>query len=166
MPQLTRQAGGDKRYDLWLHASLQTAEQPSEDYLEMIRLLFLRMKARGHDPSSLKKMFMSAANKLELKAPKPKEQGDSNNRLFIHMQYHPNGISRQEIRAAFEETCDSFRGTAAEVGKVTVAFSRPPNLKDKLTSARLHEVPGKEASTYRPSERIVLGNGRFGEKVS
>ena len=121
-----------------------------EDYLEMIRLLFRRLKARGHDPSSLKKMIMSAANKLELEAPKPKEQGGRDNRLFIHMQYHPNGISRQEIRAAFEETCDSFRGTAAEVGQVTVAFSRPPNLKDKLTSARLHEVPGKEASTYRP----------------
>ena len=44
------------------------------------------------------------------------------------------------LNDVFAATCDNFIGTEAEVKQVTVAFSRPPNLKDRLTSARLREA--------------------------
>ena len=67
------------------------------------------------------------------------------------MQYHPRGIERSQVRNAFNETCNNFKGTAAEVDQINVALSRPRNLRDELISARLHQVKGKEASTYRPT---------------
>ena len=121
------------------------------DYLEMIRLLRDRLVARGHKRALLNDMMVKAAQKIEFgQHNQMKEEIDSNERTFIHMEYHPNGISRRQLREAFEETCDMFNGTEVAIKQVTVAFSRPPNLKDKLTSARLREVAGKEASTYQP----------------
>ena len=32
--------------------------------------------------------------------------------------------------------------------QLTVAYSRPKNLRELLTKAKLYEVPGLEASTY------------------
>ena len=43
-----------------------------------------------------------------------------------------------------------FKGTDAEIDQLTVAFSRPRNIRDELISARLHQVEGQEASTFRP----------------
>ena len=95
-------------------------------------------------------MMVEAAQKIEFgQHNQVEEEIDSNERTFIHMEYHPNGISRRQLREAFDETCDMFTGTEAAIKQVTVAFSRPPNLKDKLTSARLHEVAGKEVSTFQ-----------------
>ena len=117
----------------------------------MIRLLRDRLVARGHKRALLNDMMVKAAQKIEFgQHNQMKEEIDSNERTFIHMEYHPNGISRRQLREAFDETCDMFTGTEAAIKQVTVAFSRPPNLKDKLTSARLHEVAGKEASTFQP----------------
>ena len=62
------------------------------------------------------------------------EEIDSNERTFIHMEYHPNGISRRQLHEAFDETCDMFTGTEAAIKQVTVAFSRPPNLKVRQTN--------------------------------
>ena len=84
---------------------------------------------------------MRAANLLDLESSQPRQQKievDPRDRLFVHMRYHTNGITRQQIRAAFDRTCNNFRGTEAFVEQMTVAFSRPKNLKDELTSARFH----------------------------
>ena len=127
-----------------------------KDYLKQIKLLFVRMKARGWTPELLKELMVKAAASLEL--PKPTsmitelEDDNNNDRLFIHMKYHPRGISRQQIRTIFDETCDNFNDTAAKVERVTVALSRPTNLKDELTSARLHQPVGQETSTFRPKD--------------
>ena len=78
------------------------------------------------------------------------EEVERRERLFIHMKYHPRGITRQQIRAAFDRTCHNFRDTAAEVKQVTIAFSRPTNLRDELVLARLFQPAGRETSTFRP----------------
>ena len=119
----------------------------------MLRLLCVRMRARGHSPLLLKKCVMGAADRLESDEPSlPQQEAiGSRERIFLHLQCHPNGISRRELRAAFDATCDDFRGTPAEVEQVTAAFSGPPNLKDRLTSARLREVAGEEVVKFRPS---------------
>jgi hypothetical protein len=122
-----------------------------QDYLEMIRLLYLRLIARGHNRSLLKTLMIEAVAKLESGQTKqPEQEIDNSDRLFLHIDYHANGIQRHQLRDTFEKTCDNFRGTAAEIQQVTVAFSRPTNLRDELTSARLHQIDGQEVSTYRP----------------
>ena len=32
--------------------------------------------------------------------------------------------------------------------RMIVAYSRPPNLRDQLQSAKLHQIEGEEVSTY------------------
>ena len=78
------------------------------------------------------------------------ENNDKEDRLFIHMKYHPYGISRQQIRTIFDENCNNFNDTTAKVERVTVALSRPTNLKDELTSAKLYQPVGQKTSTFRP----------------
>ena len=58
------------------------------------------------------------------------------------MKYHPRGVSRQQLRAAFDETCGNFSGTGAAVKQVTVALSRPRNLRESLVSARFRPLVG------------------------
>src|SRR6056300_898116 len=119
--------------------------------MQMIRLLYLRLIARGHNRSLLKTLMIEAVAKLESGQTKqPEQEIDNSDRLFLHIDYHANGIQRHQLRDTFEKTCDNFRGTAAEIQQVTVAFSRPTNLRDELTSARLHQIDGQEVSTYRP----------------
>ena len=131
-----------------------------KDYLEQINLLYTHMKARGWPHHLLAEWIMKSADKLEhdLSLPLQAEPGKgkeseltSNRRTFVHLQYHPHGLSRTQVRAAFDETCDNFRGTDAEIDQLTVAFSRPRNIRDELISARLHQVEGQEASTFRPN---------------
>ena len=78
-----------------------------------------------------------------LEFPKPTsmaaELENNDKGLFIHMKYHPLGISRQQIRTIFDEICNNFNDTAAKVERVTVPLSRPANLKDELISAKLYQ---------------------------
>src|SRR5210317_1005265 len=104
---------------------LQNSHCP--DYLMMIRLLCDRLVARGHNRALWNDMMVEAAQKIEFgQHNQIQEEIDSNERTFLHVQYHPNGISRRQLREAFDDTCDMFTGTEAAIKQVTVAFSRPP----------------------------------------
>ena len=117
----------------------------------MLRLLFVRLRARGHSSLLLKKLILEAANKVKgITLQQQSKTVENKDRLFLHLPFHPRGISRSELRAAFDATCNNFKGTRAEVKQVTVAFSRPTNLRDRLVSARLREVDGEEVATLRP----------------
>ena len=78
------------------------------------------------------------------------EDNDKEERRFIHIKYHSRGISRQQIRTIFDETCNNFNDASAKVERVTVALSRVTNMKDELTSAKRHQLVGQEMSTFRP----------------
>ena len=90
-----------------------------------------------------------AAASLELQKPiSMATKLENNDKEERHMKYHPRGISRQQIRTIFDETCNNSN-TAAKVERVTVALSRATNLKDELTSAKLYQPVRKETSTFR-----------------
>jgi hypothetical protein len=114
-----------------------------EDYLEMVRLLFTRLRARGWGAELLKEWFLTAADKIESNRPRFRPDIPPRERLFIHAKYHRHGITRKEIRAAFNATCSSLLTMPGmEINQVTVALSRPTNLKDDLTSARFYPNEG------------------------
>ena len=108
----------------------------------MVDLLFICLRARVWRPLLLKEWFLHAVGELEKGSPSRKSDSNQRQRLFVHMKYHPRGISAQQIRAAFDKTCGNFEGTKAAVKEITVAFSRAPNLKDELTSARFRSAMG------------------------
>ena len=47
------------------------------------------------------------------------------------------------------------------VDKMIIAYSRPPNIKDVLTKAKLHQAPGKEASKYYSGRSYAMPSQKF-----
>jgi len=78
----------------------------------MIALLYKRLRARQWSSALMKEWMLNAATKLESEStPRKKVNADPKQRLFIHIKYQPKGISRQQIRAAFDKTCGNFSDT-------------------------------------------------------
>ena len=129
-------------------------------YIEMTVLLFRRLAACGWDTALLQRIFNDATAKFETKFLSRTQERKVNldngrNRIFIHIEYHPNGIPRKEIRLAYQETCgDAFQDLTIENGGIiqttetTIDYSRPQNLRYPLTSAKLCEGKGRGVSAF------------------
>jgi hypothetical protein len=60
-------------------------------------------------------------------------QTDNDKTLYIHWTYHPQGLLRQDIRDAYS----SMLQGSLNYHRMTVAISRPCNLRNVLTRAAL-----------------------------
>ncbi len=67
--------------------------------------------------------------------------------LFLQCKCHKGGITRLQIREEFENTLGSICKEELGVTRTIVAFSRPKDIGDFVTQAKLYEAPGKSAST-------------------
>ena len=75
--------------------------------------------------------------------------------VFLRFQFDKDGISRQEIRKDFELHPEEICKEELCKERMIVAFSRPKNIGDFVTRAKLHQAPDKSAST-------ILGEFRQG----
>ena len=73
---------------------------------------------------------------------KIEETADYRRQIFFHLEYHPRGITRAEIRKVFEETI----GKLMPNRKLTITISRPKNLRDRLSPADLMLIPQQNPS--------------------
>merc|ERR1711966_82896 len=115
--------------------------------------------ARGWNRTVLKRMILESNSKLEsqlllphcFKPPSasapPENTFGNSNRLFIHMEYSKNDMPKKAVRSIVEAT---LKDTIDElsVSQITVAYSRPKNIRDLLSKAKLHQAKGKEVSIY------------------
>lgn len=81
--------------------------------------------------------------------------------IILHHVYHSHGISRKEIRAAYDKHLGSLLSRDTNDGglgieRTIVAFHRPPNLRDLLQSSKLKQVEGSEVSTYFGVEVLII----------
>ena len=127
-----------------------------EDYIEVATKLFTRHAARGWNKTLLKRIILESNSKLErlallpratLPTPPADNPINSPNRLFIHMEYSKNDMPKKAVRSIVDATL-SHTLKELNVTQTTVAYSRPKNLKDLLSKAKLHQEKGKEVSTY------------------
>ena len=174
----------------------QRQNPDSNDFQNMSKLLFKRLRARGHQHHNLKQIFTTTLQKLNSQhntsAPQHNhhshkthtpEKRNHNNSLFFHLQYHPKGISRRTIQQTYQNCCNSTSddtpdtpyennsclssnsnsntssfeslpnqetGGVMKIDNLTVAYSRPKNLRDLLCPSTLLEFPNtsvKEIST-------------------
>ena len=72
--------------------------------------------------------------------------------LFGHFEYHKNDIPKNKVRAIYETTCKDLLSSRLGIKQLTIAYSRPKNIKDTITKAKLHQAPGREASKYYSGE--------------
>jgi hypothetical protein len=129
-----------------------------KDYNKMAKKHFQRHVARGWDPTLIKEYILSADIKIQANnattqhtiqpTTPPTEQLSNKQRLFIHWDYHPNDITRRHLRRIYNQHCDRVFKTQLGIEQTTIAYSRPKNIKDTITKAKLHQASGKEASKY------------------
>jgi hypothetical protein len=120
------------------------------DYRHMVTKLFGHLRDRGHLEEDISPIFHEAARRLDLSTNPTVCQLDTpadatGKTLFFHAQYHPADISRSAIRQAFNQCCPILQSEIG-IAQFTVAYSRQPNLRDKLSKTQLTEPPGQRAS--------------------
>ena len=135
------------------------------DFLKMTTLLFQRLINRGHLHNNLVELFTSAIESIESNANdpfvNPPPTTSSENRLFLHTPYHPRDISRKQFRNIYESTCESSDSNCnfkfllnsktqdhMTIDKLTVAYSRPKNLRDLLVPSTLQETDDINVSKF------------------
>ena len=136
---------------------------------------FNRLLARGYNPETILPLFKESINKIQLQLADKQQlfylhnsnpdlhptTNKSNNKLadpnniFIHLEYHPQDISRHKIRQLYEQHCnlpDEFNqsfslgitnkeGNTMNITSTTIAYSKPKNLKDHLCPSKLPIYP-------------------------
>jgi len=117
-----------------------------KDFDHYTCLLAKRLQARGWDSRTLNKLFREALARLDsCKNHLPqKKQRTNKKRLFFHLPYHPRGVTRQQIRQAYER----HLGTVLPDCSLTIAVSRPRNIGDRVCSTVLPSVPGDNPSDH------------------
>jgi hypothetical protein len=115
-----------KRY--WLQNS------PNE-FIQLVTKFIERLLAMGHTIDNLIPILKQAANKIDSNRVlyNSNNKDATNNSLFIHWEYQPNGIQGRHIRAIYNDTLAQH----IDYDKMTLAVSRPKNLRDILTRASL-----------------------------
>ena len=73
-------------------------------------------------------------------------------RLFIHWEYHPRDIPKRIIRGLYDLHLKDDMEKWLDVKQTTVCYSRPKNVQDHVTKAKLHQAPGRESSKYYTGE--------------
>ena len=140
------------------------------DFFDMISLLYNRLLARGHISEDIYPIFMEATQKIEdrydpmVDSQKNTDKSDpscSDEVLFFHIPYHTRDISRQKIRDIYEKTCEgepqgfNFKHIPNEdtdeimkISQLTIAYSRPKNLRDLLCPSKMIETEKVFVSKY------------------
>jgi hypothetical protein len=133
-------------------------QNTDENFSTLIKNFANHLLARGHSLTAIKNHFKKAAISIDqkgtqqkLQQPTPAQQQNlpdatiANRSLYLHWEYHPNGIQRKTLRELYQDTleaCNPFRKG------MIVAMSRPKNLRDLLTRTTLQEPEGERASDY------------------
>ena len=121
------------------------------DYIKFAVLLFQRLLARGHRESNIKPIFIEAHKRILDRRRTPNEtntQADSGTPLFLHFEYHPRDVPRTEIRRLYNKHLGQIAEDYLGVAPPIVAYSRPQNLGEVTSQAKLYEAPGRDAATH------------------
>ena len=114
-----------------------------KDYVEMVRLLYQRLRDRGWEKQQLYELFIDAVNTIDKGMINNNQHVQEDETSFIHCQYHPDGITRRELQRSFKSICSKLQ-QQMKINKLTVAFSRPKNIRDHLTQSKLTTSYGKQ----------------------
>ena len=134
-----------------------TQNSKYSDFVHFTNLLFKRHVTQGWDQVVLKQVFEKALAKLKTTLatipptcdPSPR---NSQERLFFHIQYHPNNIPRKNIRKLYVEECEKILRDKLDVNQLTIAYSRPNTIGNIVAKAKLYQETGKEVSKYITGE--------------
>jgi hypothetical protein len=135
----------------------------TSDYLKMVKLLARRLCARGYSLKALLPEFKKAGDRLLehdprrlLTARTATDTTEQENPLIFHLEHHPRGVTRQQVRAAYSE----FIEPLIPDRKLILAVSRPKNIRDRVCRTRLLDQPGDN-----PSDYIIPGDDTMSPQI-
>jgi hypothetical protein len=107
--------------------------QNSPDYsVNLLSKFIERLVLRGHSIEKLTPLFQRAAQQLNDR--RPLTNNTTNNRtLYIHWVYDPKDVNNKVLHEVYNSTLQPH----VNFNKMTIALSRPKNLRDMLTPSRL-----------------------------
>jgi len=110
------------------------AQNHPKKFQEMLLNFIHRLLDRGHSLQALIPLLTQAAASLDSSTQSsPSTQTKELNPLYIHWQFHPDGIQCSDIQCISEKTLRQHLG----YDSMRVANSRPKNIRDCLTKAKL-----------------------------
>jgi hypothetical protein len=125
----------------------------NKDFISIATSFLERMVARGHTLEDLSPLVQAAAVTIDKKLI-PSHQSntelhtknlmDDKKSLYFHWKYHPHGISNSTIRYHYNK---HLKDQLQMFNKMTLAISRPANLRDKLTRTELQLPQGDTISS-------------------
>ena len=124
-----------------------------KDYANIVRLLYHRICERGWDSQYIHDLIINASRHVETKSTTQQQQATLQQQneterddIFIHLQYHPDDISRRQLRRIYEDHLAVPLKREIDINRAVVAYSKPKNIGDYVTQAKLHQAPGETAS--------------------
>ena len=124
-----------------------------EDYLLFVRLLYRRLLNRGWERELLWQIFTEVSTRIKAwwRSPtiSPTTQptdAEDEERLFIHLEYHPDNIKRNRSQELYTLHCGELFKQKLDIKQPTIAYSRLKNIGDYITSAKLHQATGRTLS--------------------
>ena len=122
-----------------------------KDFVHFVGLLYYRLLQRGWERKLVRDLILGATDRAEEKSinplpssPKSKSTKDI---LFLHFQYHKDGITRQEVRKEYETHLETICKEELGIQRMIVAFSTAKNIGNYVSQTKLHQAPGKSASS-------------------
>ena len=132
------------------------------DFVHFVKLLYRRLLLRGWDRTFMRNLILEACTCAKSKAHTPATQPTLNqgllndvDRLFIHIEYHPEDIPRKRVQELYQLHLGEVLNAELGIEQPTIAYSRPKNIGDLITKAKLHQASGQTSS-------IILGEYRDG----
>ncbi len=120
------------------------------DFYAMAVLLNRRLMARGYSFPTLKPLFEEASVRLQNQLSQrrvihhqpPDPNDPAKKAIIFHLEYHPRGIQRSQVRQVYSDTLAPFLPDR----NLILAVSRPRNLRDRVCSTRLPDILGENPS--------------------
>jgi hypothetical protein len=130
----------------------------TSDFIHCTHAFFNHLLARGHDSINIRRLFLLAAARLDLPTtltPAKRPGPTAERPVFLHVEYHPRQIERLDIQKVYGELCaGTFRETPNKeniptgIGRLTIAYSRPPNLRDLLCRTKMVQPENERVSDH------------------
>ncbi len=106
--------------------------QPA-DFQDLVTQFLIQLYNRGHTIEQLSPIFSRAASPVESNQHRSQNKVENDDTLYLHWEHHPNGLQRKTLRQIY----NTILHPVNPFHNMTVAVSRPKNLRDVLTKAAL-----------------------------
>jgi hypothetical protein len=121
-----------------------------KDFRILTKNFYNHLCNRGHKSTEIKNIFISAAKHIQkqlLKNNKTEEPKQQINKIYLHVPYHPQQMSRQQLQESFKTSCknilhgnandDTTSPNTTSNNLMNVAYSRPKNIRDLICRTKL-----------------------------